>query len=288
MTSTALNLVPPSEDVLSDAEFDELRELIYGTFGVALDDTKRSLIVGRLYAVLRREGMSQFSEYISRVRRDPTGKLLSELVNRISTNHTFFNRESTHFDFFSRTALREVMQARQRRRSRDLRVWCAATSYGHEAYMLVMLMRQVLGTEYAAWDAGLLATDINDEVLAVAKKGVYPAREAEEIPETLRNRYFSRQADGSFAAKPELRREITFRRFNLMNVTLPFRQPFDIIFCRNVMIYFDVDTKASLATRMYHFTQPGGYLFIGAAESLPIDRTPYKKVSPGIYQRARG
>lgn len=285
MSQPANRLVAPSEDRLTEDEFDTIRQLVYDTFGLSLNDTKRSLVVGRLNAVLVRENIPSFSDYIARVRKDSTGRLLSELVNRLSTNHTFFNREHVHFDFLRRTALPEVIATRKSARTYDLRMWCAASSYGHEAYMLGMIIRQVLGVDYSRWQAGLLATDINVEVLEVAKRGNYPAHETDQIPGELRGRYFARQPDGSYTAKPELARDITFRRFNLMNERFPFRQPFDITFCRNVMIYFDVATKSALARRIHQHTVPGGYLFIGAAESLPNHGSPFTKVSPGVYRK---
>ncbi|MEE9386872.1 MAG: protein-glutamate O-methyltransferase CheR [Nannocystaceae bacterium] len=283
--SPARHLVPPTDSVLSDAEFDLVRSLIYDTFGIALNDTKRSLVVGRLYAVLQREGIASFDDYIRRVRQDKSGGLLSELVNRISTNHTFFNRERIHFDYLRATALKDVIGRREAMRSKELRVWCAASSYGHEAYMLAMIMRESIGVDYPSWSAGLLATDINDDVLHVAKRGVYPEREVEELPTELRRKYFTKRSDGDHEVSTGLRDDVTFRRFNLMNRRFPFKQPFDIIFCRNVMIYFDVATKAELAAKLFEFTNPGGYLFVGAAESLPTDANPYTKISPGVYRK---
>ena len=151
--------------------------------------------------------------------------------------------------------------------------------------MLAMLLMESLGTDYPNWDAGLLATDVSEKALAVARAGVYDREGMESLPANLRGKYFRRRSDGNFEAKPQLAAEITFRRFNLINPEFPFRAPFDIIFCCNVMIYFDGPTKEELVRKMHRFTLPGGWFFTGHSESLERRSCPYTFVLPGAYRR---
>jgi len=270
---------------ITDAEFNRIREVIYSSFGIRLTDEKRSLVVGRLQKYIKSKGFQSFSEYLHFLDINPSPANLSELVNRISTNHTFFFREKEHFEFFTETALPEVTDRLRKTNSRDLRVWCAGCSTGEEAYGLHLLMMEYFGREYGLWDAGLLATDISEKVLAVAREGVYGEDRMEQMPGAYKTKYFERRPDGQWVANERLKKELTFRRFNLMNEQFPFKKPFHVIFCRNVMIYFDVPTRDALAKRFYDCTAPGGYLFIGHSESLGRDRTPFQYVRPAVYRR---
>lgn len=268
----------------TDEEFNELRSFIYDTFGISLADEKKSMVESRLRPILSRDGIASFSEYIAKVKRDPTRRQISELVNRISTNHTFFNRESSHFDFFTHTVIPELVKARKSG-TKEIRVWCAASSTGQEPYTLAALMMEKLGAGYREWDAGVLATDINNDVLRFAQRGIYDGSDVEQLPDVIRTRYFRRTNDGRYEVKPELRKEVLYRRYNLINKTVPFKRPFDVIFCRNVMIYFDEPTKRSLVERFARFILPGGYLFIGSAESVPISGLPFRSIAPAVFRR---
>jgi chemotaxis protein methyltransferase CheR len=210
---------------------------------------------------------------------------LGELINRISTNHTFFFREKSHFDFFSRVTLPQAVERLKKRNTKDLRIWCAGCATGEEAYTLVMLLLEFFGTQYGAWDAGLLATDISTAALGTAQAGVYPAERTTLIPGDFKRKYFKKNPAGDWAVEDRLKKEIVYRRFNLMNEQFPFKKPFSAIFCRNVMIYFDQPTRDALVRRFYNHTEPGGYLFIGHAESLRRDSCPYEYVEPAIYRK---
>jgi chemotaxis protein methyltransferase CheR len=270
---------------LDDADFEKLRAYVYESCGITLDHSKHSLVVGRLQPVLTREGIANYGDYVARVKADHSGRLRSELVDRLSTNHTFFWRESDHFDYFTKTALPQAIDARRRSGNKTLRVWCAAASAGQEPYTLAALMMDTLGQEYAAWDAGLLATDISAQVLEKAKEGVYESEDVARLPEAMRQRHFVRQPDGRWQAHPKLRAEVTYRRFNLMNPSFPFKQPFDVVFIRNVMIYFDMPTKLALMGRLAAVMRPGAFMFIGAAESLPPEQRSFESVRPGVFRR---
>lgn len=270
---------------ISDSEFDAMRQLIYKKFGINLSDQKRSLLVGRLQKLLRGSGFASFQEYYAHLTSGGGDGALSDLVDRISTNHTFFNRENDHFEYFLTTALPSVVDRLRAAGRRDLRIWCAGCSTGEEAYMLQMLMRECLGNDYPNWDAGLLATDISDRVLGIARQGTYPADRMAALPEKLKAKYFRTVGNGQWQVAEALQKDATFRRFNLMNAVFPFKKPFQIIFCRNVMIYFDQQTRENLVKKFHQLTEPGGYLFIGHSETLGRSQSLYRYLQPAAYQK---
>ncbi len=270
---------------ITDQEFDQIRSLVYDRFGITLNDGKRTLVIGRLQKLLKTEGIRTFKDYYDSILTDTTGRVLSKFVNRMTTNYTFFNREKEHFEFFSKTALPKVVTQLEQKKEKKLRVWCAACSTGEEPYMLAMLMQDFFGHRYKEWDAGLLATDISSRAISVAKAGIYADERVEKIPGHLSRRYLKRIRGGDWAVSEEIKREVCFRRFNLMNTTFPFKEGFDIIFCRNVMIYFDKATRESLIKRFYQFTKPGGYLFIGHSETMDRKQQLYKNIIPAVFRR---
>ena len=270
---------------ISDTEFTQLRDLIYKRFGINLTEQKRSLLVGRLQKLMRQLNLSTFSAYFEYLDNDKTEAALSELVDLIATNHTYFNREKDHFDYFSQTALPAVIEKLKKQNRKDLRIWCAGCSSGEEPYTLLMLMMEYLGADYSSWDAGILATDISDKALTVARRGAYATDRVMQLPETLRRKYFTAAGQGEMAVIDKIKKETTFRRFNLMNTTFPFKKPFQMIFCRNVMIYFDQVTREALVGRYHQHTESDGYLFIGHSETLGRSQTLYRYLKPAIYQK---
>lgn len=271
---------------ISDVEFQTIRTLVYDRFGINLTDQKRGLVVGRLQRVLKTKGLQNFSEYCKYIEQDQSGQALVELVNRISTNYTYFNRENAHFDFFVQHALPKIVQQLKLENSKDIRIWSAGCSTGEEPYYLVMLMMEYFGREYGLWDAGILATDISARVLQNALAGVYSEEQIGRVPKHLINKYFTKEKNGRFKVIDAVKKEVIYRRFNLMNKYFPFRKPFHIIFCRNVMIYFDRPTRMALVDRFFNVTAPKGYLFIGHSESLGRGETPYKYIMPAVYEKA--
>jgi chemotaxis protein methyltransferase CheR len=270
---------------ITNKEFNLIRSLVYNRFGINLSDKKRSFIVSRLQKLLRAEGYKTFKEYYKSILDDKSGMALKQLANFISTNYTFFNRESAHFDFFYKTALPAIVKRARAANSNDIRIWCAGCSSGEEPYMLTMLMLEYFGDEYASWNGGILATDISDKALKVAMSGVYSKEQVQLIPAMLRNKYFTKAGKEHWAVKPIVKREVLFRRFNLMNKQFPFKKSFHIIFCRNVMIYFDKPTRDALVNRFHQFTDPGGFFFIGHSESLTRSDCPYEYIMPALYRR---
>lgn len=272
---------------IKDSEFEFLRKFVYQQIGINLTEEKRTLLTGRLQKILRKLKFRSFENYIKYVVDDRSGMALSELANTISTNHTFFGREADHFDFFSTVALKEIRNRCENTGDYDIRIWDAGCSSGEEPYTLVMLMMDFFGQEYAKYDAGILATDISENALNIAKAGIYPPERLKNFDQKYVKKYFKKLPDGSFEVIPKVKKEVLYRRFNLMNKTFPFKQKFDVIFCRNVMIYFDAPTREALVNKFYNLTKPGGYLFIGHSETLNRDTMKYKFVQPALYKRIK-
>ncbi len=268
----------------SDQEYHLLRDLVYERFGIALGEQKRALISGRLQKVLREKGFSSFQEYYQYVISDPSGEALSTLINRISTNHTFFYRESDHFDFFRETVLPEILAAQRTRGQKKLRLWCPGCSSGEEPYTLAMLLVEYLAADFAHWDVGILATDISARVLEIASAGTYAAESVKRLPAKLVHKYFLRLPNGETQVHEQIKKLVLYRRLNLMRSDFPFRGKFHVIFCRNVMIYFDHPTRQELVQRFHRLLEPGGYLFVGHSESLGRSDTRFRYIKPAVYQ----
>lgn len=270
---------------ITDAEFKKLGGLIYDNFGINLSDEKRQLLEGRFQSILKKYNLASFKDYYEFLHQDRSQKIsrLGELVDKISTNHTFFYREPKHFQLMEKEWLPELIKANAT--SKKLRIWCGAASTGEEPYTLLSILLKVLGPNYPSWDTGVIATDISSQALAKANAGIYEPEHVEELPKDLIRPIFNLdKALGKYKVKESVRSEILFRRFNLMN-TLPFKGKFDIVFCRNVMIYFDKPTTMALVERIYDSVNPGGYLIISLSESLMRDQTRFKYISPGVYKK---
>ena len=269
---------------ITHQEFVAIRDLVCDRFGIVLSDQKKNLVVSRLQKILRKRNFKNFKQYYDQLVADKSNKAISELANQITTNHTFFFREPDHFDFFKQTILPEMVQRHKAINSKDLRLWCAAASSGEEPYTIIISMMEYFGTDYSKWDAGLLCTDISEKALVQAKKAVYDTTRIQGVPPTILRKYFQPEGAG-YAVNDAVKKEAVIRRFNLMNKVLPFKKSFDCIWCRNVMIYFDNETKIDIVNRMYKHVVNGGYLLIGHSETLGRDQTPWKYVKPAVYRK---
>ncbi len=267
---------------ISPKEFQLLAGYIKTNYGIHLKEEKTALVISRLNQVLMQKGHSSFAEYYDYIVSDRTGAAVTDLVNKISTNHTFFMREVEHFHYF-----RDVMLPYFEKTipNRDLRLWCAGCSSGQESYTLAMLLEDYFQTRASSWDKKLLATDISSKVLDQAVRGEYEAEQVEELPKHWRMRYFASKRAGVFTVNDYIKSQVIYRRFNLMESRFPFKQQFHAIFCRNVMIYFDNPTKEELVNKFWERTVPGGFLVISHSESLNRDRTGYKYIMPGVYRK---
>lgn len=269
---------------ITDAEFQRLREFIHAHTGIALSDHKRALVYARLARRLRHHRLASFAEYYALLtERDPEGEELVEMINCITTNKTDFFREPHHFRFLAEHVFPQV---RARAGTRRLRLWSAGTASGEEAYTLAMAVREAFPA-LESWDIRILATDIDTRVLAHAERGEYLLEQAERVPKALLQRYFY-QGEGSNAghvqAKPALKELIRFRRLNLMDDPWPMRGHFDVIMCRNVIIYFDRPTQHRLIERLTQMLRPDGYLMLGHSESLVDAGGKLRHMSQSVYQ----
>ncbi len=266
---------------LTDAEFIRLTGFLKTSFGINLTQ-KRTLIEGRLNKYLTDRGFVCFSDYLEPIYSDPSGPEMSQLLNFLTTNFSYFLREWEHFEYLRGHVLPELQE---RIPDGDLRIWSAGCSTGEEPYTLAMLLNDFFRLDGARWDKKVLATDISNKALEAARRGVYEEEALSKVPPEWTRRYFSRQGDGAFQVKPALREEVIFRTFNLMEETFPFQKKFHVIFCRNVMIYFDRPTKAKLIQKFYKHTEPGGYLFVGQSESINREDAPWQYVMPSVFRK---
>jgi chemotaxis protein methyltransferase CheR len=270
---------------LARAEFTDLREFVHTHLGIHLNETKMSMVEQRLRPWVESLGFGSFRDFIDRALKKPTPAVMTELANRITTNHTYFNREAEHFAYLTSTVLPEVTARAKSAGNPTFRMWCAAASRGHEPYTLAMLQRKYWGSEYGKWDAGLLATDISEKSLATALVGRYPDEEVQAMPRELREPYMRKLPSGEWEVIAELKRDVTYRKFNLHNPEYAFRRKFDVIFCRNVLIYFDAPTKRDVVLKLAQVLEPRGYLFVGLAESLGREIGSLRSLRAGIYQK---
>jgi len=266
---------------LTNDEFNTLTNYMKSNFGINLEK-KRTLIEGRLTNYVLDHGFTNFTEYLQMIFQDKTQVEITKLVNFLTTNYSYFMREWEHFEFFKTKALPGFKNTVA---DRDLRIWSAGCSTGEEPYTLAMLLSDFFGMERSNWDMKVLATDISMKALEAARKGVYGEEQLEKIPPEWRSRYFKNLGTGQWEIKPSLREEVVFRTFNLMEESFPFRKSFHVIFCRNVMIYFDRETKANLVKKFYKHTEPGGYLFVGQSESIGRDEAGWQYVMPSVFRK---
>lgn len=261
-------------------EFIELTMFLKNNYGINLEH-KKNLIEGRLSNVLVEKGFNNFREYLDYVYSDRTKNELTILINKLTTNHTFFMREEEHFRFFNNNVLPYL---RNTVKDKDLRIWSAGCSSGEEAYALAMVIEDFFAEEKSLWDKKILASDISVNVLERAEKGIYNIEALVKISKNWRDKYFDKIDDDTYKIDSKLKNEVVFRVFNLMD-KLPFKRKFHVIFCRNVMIYFDKETKEKLIRKFYDMTEVGGYLFIGLSESLSVIENPYNYVMPSVYRK---
>ncbi|MDR1067529.1 MAG: protein-glutamate O-methyltransferase CheR [Clostridiales bacterium] len=264
----------------TDSEFTLIQDYIKNNFGISLKDDKKSLIYSRLHKTVESEGLDTFGEYLEFIKKDGAG--MSRLIDKIVTNHTYFMRETDHFTFFERTILPYI--EREYAVSRDLRLWCAGCSSGEEAYTLQMITQDYFDGKI--WDTRILATDISAAALDKAAAGAYSKSSVKKLPAKWINRYLSEDVGGdSYSVKDNVKRNMIFRRFNLMDNAFSFKKPFQVIFCRNVMIYFDAKTREELIEKFYKATDNGGYLVLGHSEQMSAAHSKFSRVARAIYRK---
>ncbi len=267
---------------ITDKEFQKLSEFIKENYGIFLKKEKQMLLVGRLQKLLTEKGFTNFTDYYKYLVSDTSGEAIAVLIDKISTNHTYFMREPEHFSYFKDHVIPYFKQVIQ---NRDFRIWCAASATGEEPYTLAMILRDAFEGEMLSWDTKVLATDISQGALTIAKNGIYTYERIEPLPSNWKQKYFAKLDHENYVVKDLLKKEVIYRRFNLMDEVFPFKKKFHVIFCRNVMIYFDQQTKEDLVNKFYDLLEDGGYLFIGHSESLNREKTKFKYIKPAIYRK---
>jgi chemotaxis protein methyltransferase CheR len=266
---------------LADADYEFLRRLIYEHSRINLGHDKRALVSARVAKRLRALKVGSYHEYCQRLKAEPSDEELGHLVDVISTNHTHFFREEKHFDWM-RSVLLPQWQA-SHRESETFRVWSAASSSGEEPYTLAIVLAEFFELE-GKWTID--ATDISTRILDRARQAIYDEEKLEPVRPELLRRYFQRgdgQFAGQFRVKEQLRQRVSFRHLNLLQPDYPFTQRFDLILCRNVMIYFDRPTQETLIGKLTEQLEPGGHLLVGHSESLSGIHHSLRQLQPAIY-----
>jgi chemotaxis protein methyltransferase CheR len=267
--------------------FRQFSQLVYQQCGINLHEGKRELLQARLNKRLRATGIPTYQEYYQYIISPNNDAEIIQFLDCISTNLTYFFREPKHFEFLEQVALPELLATKRKTRSMRLRIWSAGCSTGEEPYSLAMCLLSRL-EEREQRDFRILATDISTRVLEIARRGAYTKDRIDKVPAGLRQKYLQRRngidGEGFYEVIPLLKQVVAFRRLNLKE-PYPFRGPFDYIFCRNVIIYFDKPTQQDLIQRMVAYLAPDGYLFVGHSESLTGLQHPLHYVRPSIYRR---
>ena len=288
MTNSRDNIKPRLPATLTDREFQRFSGFIYDHTGIKMPPAKKTMLEARLQKRLKANSIASFEEYSDFVfSQDGRTAELIHLIDVVTTNKTDFFREPGHFDFMVKTALPNILKTREDLRRNPLRVWSAGCSTGEEPYTLAMVL-----SEFAVgrpdFRAAITASDICTQVLQTAKAGIYPEERTDPIPLNLKKKYLMRSREKSKSLvriSPQLRSLVSFRRINFMDDDLGIAEKMDIIFCRNVVIYFDKPTQQTLMRKFYKQLKPGGYLFIGHSETLSGLDVDFKSVASTVYQK---
>jgi chemotaxis protein methyltransferase CheR len=262
--------------------FRRLSEIAKDRAGISLRPGKETLVAARIGKRLRALRLDTPGEYLHYLEQDGTGEEIVHFLNVISTNYTSFFREADHFERLREEACAWLAEGR-----RNIRIWCSASATGEEPYSIAMVLREAMGPET---QVSILATDISTQALDTARNGVYPAAALEQLPRPLLHRYFSVLQPGDaqqrqYQVTASLREMIVYKRLNLAHPPFPMRGPLDAVFCRNVMIYFEIAERSRLIAEAERLLSPGGLLFIGHAETLSGIQTSLTKVGVSVYQK---
>jgi len=273
---------PPSalgEVPLTTAEFERVSALLFESSAIVLRAGKEGLVRSRLARHLRRLGMRSYTEYLDAIERDATGRERSDMIDSLTTNKTSFYREGAHFEYLQHEVLPSLVAA-----GKPVRIWSAGCSSGEEPYTLAMLLHEVM-RDPSSGAARILATDLSSKVLAMAREATYHDAALAELPWPRPERYFERVTVGgpkTLRVRDQVRSLVRFARLNLMDAW-PMEPGFQVIMCRNVMIYFDRDVQARLVDRFWDLLEPGGHLFVGHSESLTSLQHRFRYVRPAVY-----
>lgn len=282
-----MSAAPITLYMMRDSDYEFIRELVYNHSRINLGPDKKELVSARLGKRLRATNITSISDYCRFLQDKEGDEELSHLIDAISTNHTYFFREQEHFDFLNNIALPEMVKRRATERWPRFNVWSAACSSGEEPYSLAIALNQFFGASNT-WPWRIEATDISHRILQKARVGIYREESVKKVPPNLLRQHFQKgfgPQEGNYRVKQHVLESVTFRQLNLLEGALPFNEPFQIIFCRNVMIYFDRNTQNELVNKLARQLVPGGYLMVGHSESLSGIKHPLTMLKPAIYQR---
>jgi chemotaxis protein methyltransferase CheR len=271
---------------LSKSDFSFICQYVYDIAGIVLNASKKEMVYRRITRIIRERKIASFTEYCDLLKADPE-KEKDYFINAITTNLTSFFREQHHFDYMTQHELPKLIKNSLTNHKR-LRIWSSASSTGEEPYSIAMTLLETMKGDLGQWDAKILATDIDSNVLASGKSGIYDDRRIEDIPKKFKEKYFHRGVGNNknkVKVDKELRKLITFKQLNLLN-DWPMKGPFDIIFCRNVIIYFDKGTQQDLFARYYEMLAPGGLLILGHSENLGKYQEHFDNVGRTIFRKA--
>lgn len=268
---------------IREEDFIRLRDYMQTEYGINLSN-KKALVESRLSRVVTQNGFDGFEEYINHLFKDSSGMEVSLLVSKLTTNFTHFLREKGHYTFMEKRVFPQLSDIAAKT---GLSIWSAGCSSGEEPYSIAMVTSNYFSHQPQGGTVHIHATDISQNVLNQAKAGVYTLSELSTLPPDWINRYFIRQAEDKFRISDELQRMVSFRYFNLNGMAGWTRGKYHVIFCRNVMIYFNQATKQTLINRFYDSLLPGGFLFIGMSETLIGLNTQLSYIQPAIYQRLK-
>ncbi len=262
----------------SDADFERVRKIIYKEAGISLNPSKKDMVYGRLVRRIRDLKLAGFAAYVDFL-ESPSGKREFELfVNALTTNLTFFFREEHHFPILAE-------HLKKKNNGGKISIWCSAASTGEEPYSLAMTALEAFPAASRP-QITILATDLDTSVLETGKTGIYSADKVARLPAGHAAKYFDKLPDGSYQAKPVLRNMITFSRLNLIDASWPIRETFDVIFCRNVMIYFDRETQHKVLKKFAPLLKPDGLLFVGHSENFYFASDVFRLKGKTVYEHA--
>jgi len=279
-----------TEFQVTEADFQLVREVLYKHCGISLGDEKQAMVRARLAKQIRSGGFASAAEYLDYALADRSSDAFTGLINALTTNLTSFFREPEHFKYLTETAMPALLKRKAESSDSRLLVWSAACSSGEEPYTIGITILESLERlrPVRKIDLRILATDISTNVLARAQAGIYDAARMANVPQGYAAKYFSAGrtggAEGNYTVTDALRTPVRFRHLNLLG-PWPFKGPFDFIFCRNVMIYFDKPTQQDLVNRMWNCLAPGGLLFTGHSESLTRISHRFANRLPSIYEK---
>ncbi len=269
---------------LTESEFREIVSFVKVNYGIDLGN-RRNFVEMRVGRLMDATGFDSFSEYFGSICADITGVQVSDFINHLTVNYTLFYREHIHFDYLRSVVLPWMVEKEQV--GHDLRMWSAGCASGEEPYTIAMVIADYLGLNRPLWDAKILATDISTVALKKAVAAEYPAGSVDGLNPSWIKRYFvmDPQKKDIVTIASDIRSEVIFRKLNLVGSPFQFKRKFHFIFCRNVMIYFDEETKNRLLNRLYDVLEDGGYLFIGLSETIEKNATRFEYVMPSVYRK---